>query len=104
VDWVRVADRSEVRPGSARPVDVAGRRLALFNMQGHIVALDDRCPGDGQPLSNGRQVDGGRTVECEADGCRVDLDTGHCLTAGGRDVRRYDVRVAGDGDEVEVRV
>src|SRR5579875_2610429 len=101
-DWVRVADRSEVRPGRGRPVDVAGRKLALFNLEGQIVAADDRCPAHGRPLSSGKQLDEGRIVQC-ADGCQVDIVTGDCLTGGGP-VRTYPVRIGGDGDEVEVRL
>lgn len=98
--WFRVAERSEVRPGCGRPVDVDGRRLALFNLENRILAVDDRCPGDGRPLSQGRQAGDGRVVECPQDGCRVDLVSGRCLTDESAAVRTYPVRIQGNAVEV----
>jgi nitrite reductase/ring-hydroxylating ferredoxin subunit len=92
-----------VRSGQGRSVEAAGRRIALFNLENQIVALDDRCPGDGRPLSEGRQIEDGRLVECEGDGCQVDLTNGLCQTTG-TGVPTYPVRVGEKDGRIEVRL
>lgn len=93
------AERAGMRPGSGRAVEVGGRRLALFNLEERIIALDDRCPRDGRPLSQGRQVDGGRVVECTGS----TWVSGRGLSPEGPGVQTYPVRTAGRGRDVEVR-
>lgn len=43
-------------------VDVEGKNLALVNLKGEIYALDDSCPHEAGPLSEGRIV--GEDIEC----------------------------------------
>jgi nitrite reductase/ring-hydroxylating ferredoxin subunit len=49
----RVAD---VPPGSIRRVELDGRPLALFNVDGRFYGVDDSCTHRGGPLSQGCRV------------------------------------------------
>lgn len=44
----------DLPPGSSRPVEVAGRSIAVFNVEGDLYALRNVCPHHGAPLCAGR--------------------------------------------------
>ncbi|WP_160120583.1 Rieske (2Fe-2S) protein [Rhodovarius lipocyclicus] len=48
-----VAPVAEIAPGDRRLVELDGRRIVLFNLEGEFFALADRCPHQGGPLSKG---------------------------------------------------
>ena len=52
-DFVKVATTNEIEPGQARLVDVQGKRIALFNIDGTFFALDGTCTHKGGPLAEG---------------------------------------------------
>jgi nitrite reductase/ring-hydroxylating ferredoxin subunit len=49
-----VARASELPPGSRKLVEVEGRSIGVFNVDGQLFALRDRCPHQGGPLCSGR--------------------------------------------------
>ena len=104
--FVRVASVGEVPPGAARRVSVAGRTIALFNLDGRFYALDDRCPHEGGFLSLGA-LEGSR-VSCPVHGAVFDLRTGRAVeppageTTLPADVRIYRPQVKGSEVEVEI--
>ena len=51
--FVKVAKTDEIASGQARGVEVNGKGLALFNIDGNFYALDDTCSHKGGPLSEG---------------------------------------------------
>ena len=71
---VRVAGAGDVKPGEGRVVDVAGRAVALFNVEGRYYAIDNACPHRGGPLGEG-DLDGG-VVACPWHAWRWDVTTG----------------------------
>jgi len=52
-EFVRVAGRSEIPPGSKALADIDGRAIAVFNVDGTFYAIDDVCTHDGGPLADG---------------------------------------------------
>lgn len=84
-------DAADLVPGTPRVVELAGRQVALFRIDGELHALDDACPHDGHPLASGELS--GQELRCERHGGRYDVTTGRCLR-GGEDVRRYHAREA----------
>ncbi len=48
-----VAPASEIAPGGRKLVEVAGRAIVLFNIEGEFFALSNRCPH-----RNGELIDG----------------------------------------------
>jgi nitrite reductase/ring-hydroxylating ferredoxin subunit len=97
----RVASTNELPPGSARAVEVAGRTIGLFNVDGVIYAIDNVCTHDNAPLSEGVVTEG--CVVCPWHGAQFDLATGQAMTPPAvEDVRSYEVFVSGDNVSVEI--
>ena len=51
--FVKVARRSELPENDGTYVEVEGNRIALFNLDGEIYAIDNTCTHVGGPLSMG---------------------------------------------------
>jgi 3-phenylpropionate/trans-cinnamate dioxygenase ferredoxin subunit len=49
-----VAAVDELPPGTRKIVEVAGRSIGVFNINGEFFALRNRCPHQGGPLCEGR--------------------------------------------------
>jgi nitrite reductase/ring-hydroxylating ferredoxin subunit len=99
--FVKVARVDDVSPGRAKRVDLAGRRLAIFNLNGHFQAMDDACNHRGGPLSEG-EVEGDAVV-CPWHGAKFNVTTGELLGGPGRGpVRSYPTRVNGQDVEIEL--
>ena len=99
--FVKVAKVGELQPGEAKRVEVAGKAVALFNLEGVYHALEDACPHRGGPLSEG-QVEG-ETVVCPWHGASFDIASGEVLAPPARTaVRSYPVRVTGADVEILV--
>jgi 3-phenylpropionate/trans-cinnamate dioxygenase ferredoxin subunit len=99
--FVSVAKVSELSERSVKCIEVAGRRIALFNLNGTFYALADDCTHEGGSLSEG-EIHGGE-VECPLHGARFDIKSGKVtLDPADADVARYNVRVTGEDIEVEI--
>jgi nitrite reductase/ring-hydroxylating ferredoxin subunit len=72
----------------------AGKSLALFNIAGRLLAIDDNCPHQGSSLCAG-QLEGG-VIQCRAHGLRFDLASGYLLNSTALKVASYPVEVEGD--------
>jgi 3-phenylpropionate/trans-cinnamate dioxygenase ferredoxin subunit len=100
-EFVKVASTSEIAPGQARLVNVKGRQIVLFNVEGAFFALDNACTHEEGPLAEG-DVEG-YEVTCPWHGARFDIRTGEVLCPPAYDaVARYNVRVTGTDLEVEI--
>lgn len=105
-----VAEIDEVPPGGRKIVDVAGRSIGVFNVNGESFALRNRCPHQGGPLCEGKTWGAltadrpgefeysrpGEILACIWHGWEFDLRTGQswCDPVKLR-VRRYEVSVEG---------
>ncbi|WP_437289422.1 Rieske 2Fe-2S domain-containing protein [Sorangium sp. So ce406] len=92
-DWIDLGPLSEFP--AEEPVlrkDDAGRRFACVLRGGEVHALDDRCPHQGYPLSQGALRGG--VLTCAWHNWKFDIATGAC-SFGGEPVRRYATRVDG---------
>ena len=80
-----VARAEEIPPGVSRLVNVEGKDVALFNVEGKFYAIGNRCPHRSGPLSKGRvetvpDSPGTIAVRCPIHGWLFELETGRCLT------------------------
>ena len=62
-DFIRVAALDEIPTNGSKLVEVDNVRVALFNLDGELYAIEDVCTHDGGPLVEGEIV-GGCQVEC----------------------------------------
>lgn len=51
-----VAALTEIPPGSRKLVQVAGRAIAVFNVDGELFGISDKCPHQGGSLATGATV------------------------------------------------
>jgi len=76
-EYVKVATRSELPPGSKMLAEVDGRPIAVFHVDGAFYAMDDVCTHDGGPLAEGELR--GTEIQCPRHGARFDVRTGQAL-------------------------
>jgi nitrite reductase (NADH) small subunit len=99
--FIKVASAADLAPGAAKCVEVAGKKIALFNLEGNFYAIDDTCTHRGGPLSEGEVS--GEEVTCPWHGAIYNIKTGAVLgSPAPRGVASYPVRVQGSDVEVEV--
>ncbi|MCS6952859.1 MAG: non-heme iron oxygenase ferredoxin subunit [Bryobacterales bacterium] len=86
---------------SGRAVEVAGRTIAVFHVNGKFYAIDNECTHVGGPLAEGFLS--GEIVTCPWHAAQFDLRTGQALDGpASENVRCYAVRVSGDDVELEM--
>ena len=101
VGFVKVARIEDVAIGGGKMVEVGGKKIAIFNVDGNYYAIDNTCTHKGGPLSEGG-LDG-KEVTCPWHGAVFDVTTGEVLgPPAPKPVSRYGVRLSGNEIEVEV--
>ncbi len=75
--FTKVASTADLAPGAAKCVEVAGKKIALFNLEGSFYAIDDTCTHRGGPLSEGEVS--GEEVTCPWHGAIYNIKTGAVL-------------------------
>ncbi len=94
VEWSPVVALSEIPPGSSKVIYFEREQVALFNVDGLIHAVDNRCSHANNPLSDGEVK--GTVVTCPYHDSQFDLCTGQPLRPpANRALRTYRVRVEG---------
>ncbi len=98
--WVEVAAADDLVAGAALTAAAGDVEVAVFNLDGELVAVEARCLHRGGVLAEGHVSDG--VVTCPLHWWRYDLRTGERL--GARDLRLacYPVRVVAGRVEVLV--
>lgn len=101
-----VASVDAIAPGERKIVDIAGRSIGVFNVNGEFYALRNRCPHQGGPLCTGpvsgfvsstgpgdyRLSRQGEILRCPWHGWEFDIRTGQSWFDPTRvRVRSYDV-------------
>ena len=76
--FLAVARAADIAPGTVQHVALAGREMALFNIDGSFFATDDRCTHMRARLSDG-YVQGG-VVECPLHFGKFDIRSGRALS------------------------
>ena len=98
---IKVANAQSLSPGEAVAVEVEGKRIAVFNVEGTFYALDDECPHAGGPLSEGQVKD--CKVTCPWHEADFDLTTGAVLSPPAFEgVKSYKVVIEENDVKVEL--
>jgi nitrite reductase (NADH) small subunit len=102
-----VCAAAELAPGERRIVEVAGRSIGVFNVNGRFYALHDGCPHKGGALCRGR-IGGtvlptagrsfvygreGEILRCARHGWEFEIATGRALADARVRARTYPVSV-----------
>ena len=100
MDWTSVAPAAEFKKGGVNIVDADGVMIAVFNLDGDYIAIEDVCPHDGSEIGSGCVKNG--ILECPHHGATFDLRSGDVLTPPAYDpLEMMQVRV--ENGVVEVR-
>ena len=99
-EYVAVAKVSDLAAGSGKVVDVNGKAVALFNVNGTFYAIENTCRHQGGPLGEGALQ--GAIVTCPWHMWEYNVTTGEFTANPAIKVASYPVQV--EGDEVKVAV
>ena len=90
-DYRPVGSVEETPPGTGREVNVDGRLVALFNVDGTFYAIDGTCLHRGGPVGDGDLED--TTVTCPWHGWQYDVTTGRNTLDPEIGLTKHDVKV-----------
>ena len=99
-EFTKVAATGDIPAGQGRAFEVNGKKIAVFNCDGQLYAIDDVCKHRGGPLADG-ELDG-CVVTCPWHGWTYDVTTGVSPDDPDAAVDSYPVRV--DDEAVLVAV
>jgi nitrite reductase (NADH) small subunit len=106
--------------GTHKVVDVDGRSIGVFNIEGTLYALPNVCPHQAGPLCEARMLTGtleataetewraawvhsGEIISCPWHGLEYHVPTGRCLAFSDIRLRQFTVVVDGETVMVELR-
>ena len=98
--WHAIAKTDDCPAGEARELVVAGRIVALFNVDGEYFALDGICPHQGGPLGKGYLQ--GCIVTCPWHGFQFDVRTGEHQTTPNLRQPTFPLKVEEDTISIEL--
>lgn len=92
--WVDVCPLDELAPGETRTVYLEGRMVGLFNVDGQLYAINNRCSHARGPLNEGHVDAAECSVVCPWHYGKFDLKTGQALDGVvNKPVETYQVEV-----------
>jgi len=77
---IPVCPLAELPPGAKHLVEHEGAKIGVFNCDGTLYAIEDRCSHDDGPLAEGEFDERACTVECPRHGSLFDLTSGRPKT------------------------
>ena len=89
--WHPVTPEGTLPNREGKRVTCGGREVALFNLGGRYLAIDNRCPHKNGPLSDG--IVSGNAVFCPLHNWKISLESGCAIAGGEGSVASYPVRV-----------
>jgi nitrite reductase/ring-hydroxylating ferredoxin subunit len=95
-----VGKSGELPPGRSRSVRVDGRRVAIFNQEGRLYAVDEACPHMGADLSNGDLQEG--VLTCAWHGWKFRIESGEGLTRSWARLKTH--RLVREGEDLVLEI
>lgn len=98
--WTPICDLQRIPVGGMHPVAAEGHKLVVVRPDASSVrVLDNRCPHEGYPLSQG-QLEGGMLTCCWHN-WKFRVDDGACVL-GGENARTWPARIVGDAVQADL--
>ena len=91
-EFIEAAPLDQIPPGTGTTVTVAGKELALFNVDGTVYATNDSCLHAGASLGFDGKLEG-KVVTCRRHGWKFDVTNGNMPLAPGMNLGCYPVKV-----------
>jgi len=100
---IDVCPAEELPAGASRIIEADGRKIGVFNCDGALHAIEDRCSHDDGPLAEGPFDPVACTVECPRHGSLFDVRSGRPRTLPAYlPVETFPVRIEDDTIKLEV--
>lgn len=90
---IKAGKISDIPEGEGRVFHINSKEIAVFRLESGMVAIDNRCPHQNGPLSDG--IVSGDKVICPLHGHRFNLKTGESL-GDDEGIKTYPVIVEGE--------
>jgi len=100
VTFHSVMDAEALWPGEMQGVQVERVKVLLANVDGSVVAYENRCAHQGVELSKGRLE--GSVLTCSAHHWTYDLCSGRSLNPGNCQLRRFPIKIEAGAILVDV--
>lgn len=100
---IDICPLDDLPPGARKHVETDDLDIVVFNVDGKLFAIEDRCSHDDGPLADGPVDPAACTVECPRHGSLFDLATGRPKTLPAyQPVEVFEVTVADGVVRVDV--
>jgi len=90
-EWTRAVELDRLQPSGRVALKLKGKHIALFLVQGGVLACNNRCPHEGYPLVEG-VLDADCLLTCNWHNWKFDLKTGATIQ-GGDNLRIYPAKL-----------
>ena len=101
-DFYDVTSEADITPGNRIFIEIDGKPVVIFNIDGNFYAIDDVCTHDDGPVGEGNLE--GYQIICPRHGARFDTRSGKALMLPAvQDVRSYPIRVVEGRIEIGVK-
>ncbi len=77
--WTAITPVENIPPREGRAVNAGSQEIAIFNIGGRYLTIENKCPHKGGPLCDG--IVSGTSVVCPLHARRFDLETGMAVRA-----------------------
>jgi NAD(P)H-dependent nitrite reductase small subunit len=77
--WTKITSAANIPAREGRAVRIGNTEIAIFNLNGRYLTIDNSCPHKGGPLCDG--IVSGTTVVCPLHGRHFDLESGMAVRA-----------------------
>ena len=95
VQWIDVTATEDIPEDDVIGIDIAGKSIALYRVEGEVFATDNLCTH-----GNARLCDGfleGHEIECPLHQGKFDIRNGKAMCAPlTEDVKTYPIKIEGD--------
>jgi 3-phenylpropionate/trans-cinnamate dioxygenase ferredoxin subunit len=91
-EFIEATPLDQIPPGTGTTVTIAGKDVALFNVDGTVYATNDACKHAGASLGFAGKLEG-KIVTCRVHGWKYDVTTGDMPLVPGMNLGCYPVKI-----------